>query len=363
MRQVDIQARSVDEAVRLALEQLGRTRDQVKVEVLATDPGGDEVLVRVTAPDLPGASSQEEASPKSRRGAEGREREGERPERLQADDRPRDGERDRPDREERIDRGPRTDRDQSGQGGYAGRDRGGMGGNRDRGRGPGGYGGRDRDRGTGGGGGVGRGYGRQDPARFRAEQQYDPDVPGEIEIDSSLQVEPVADGQEEGAAAANVAPLAAEILQTLLLGMKIRGRIVRRTVDEEGDAAFAEDQDSVVLNVVDVNERDQTTLVGRRGETLDAIQFLVNLILSRRTDNWARITVDVEGYRLRRKHALINLARRTADQVQTRGQAIPLEAMPAHERRIVHMTLADHPSVVTESSGFEPDRRVVVLPK
>ena len=360
MRQVDIQARSVDEAVRLALEQLGRTRDQVKVEVLATDPGGDEVLVRVTAPDLPGASSQEEASPKGRRAFESRERDTDRAERPPVDDRPRDGDGDSP-QGERVDRGARPDR---GQGGYAprDRDRGPMGGNRDRGRG---YGGRDRDRGPmgggGGGGSMGRGYGRPDPARFRAEQQYDPDIPGEIEIDSSLHAEPVAEGEE--AAAANVAPLAAEILQTLLLGMKIRGRIVRRTAADEGDAAFAEDQDSVVLNVVDVNERDQTTLVGRRGETLDAIQFLVNLILSRRTDNWARITVDVEGYRLRRKHALINLARRTADQVQTRGQAIPLEAMPAHERRIVHMTLADHPSVVTESSGFEPDRRVVVLPK
>ncbi|MDQ6693311.1 MAG: Jag N-terminal domain-containing protein, partial [Chloroflexota bacterium] len=63
---MDIQALSVEEAVRLALEQLGRTRDQVKVEVLATDPNGDEVLVRVIAPDLPGSQSQEEASPRSR---------------------------------------------------------------------------------------------------------------------------------------------------------------------------------------------------------------------------------------------------------------------------------------------------------
>jgi spoIIIJ-associated protein len=212
------------------------------------------------------------------------------------------------------------------------------------------------------GGGMNRGYGRPEGGRYRTEPQYDPDVPGEIEIDSSLQMEPIAEGDAE-AARANVAPLAAEVLQTILLGMKIRGRLVRRMPAEEGDAAFAEDQDSVVLNVVDVNERDQNTLVGRRGETLDAIQFLVNLVLSRQTDNWARITVDVEGYRLRRKHSLINLARRTADQVQTRGQAIPLEAMPAHERRIIHMTLADHPSVTTESSGLEPDRRVVVLPK
>jgi spoIIIJ-associated protein len=213
------------------------------------------------------------------------------------------------------------------------------------------------------GGGMGRTYGRPEGGRYRTEPQYDPDVPGEIEIDSSLQMEEAPEGDEVAAARANVAPLAAEVLQTILLGMKIRGRIVRRTPAEEGDAAFAEDQDSVVLNVVDLNERDQNTLVGRRGETLDAIQFLVNLVLSKQTDNWARVTVDVEGYRLRRKHSLINLARRTAEQVQTRGQAIPLEAMSPAERRIIHMTLADHPSVTTESSGLEPDRRVVVLPK
>ncbi|HEX8600514.1 MAG TPA: R3H domain-containing nucleic acid-binding protein [Chloroflexia bacterium] len=344
MRQVDIQARSVDEAVRLALEQLGRTRDQVKVEVLATDPGGDEVLVRVTAPDLPGASSQEEVSPRGRRPLD--ERPVERPE---------PGNRaDVPDRDR--DRAPRPDRPPGP--GYGGRERlTGSGA-----RGPADRGGRPDRGGMGMGGGMNRGYGRPEGGRYRTEPQYDPDVPGEIEIDSSLQMEAMPEGDAE-AAKANVAPLAAEVLQTILLGMKIRGRLVRRMPAEEGDAAFAEDEDSVVLNVVDLNERDQNTLVGRRGETLDAIQFLVNLVLSRQTDNWARITVDVEGYRLRRKHSLINLARRTAEQVETRGQAIPLEAMSPAERRIIHMTLADHPSVTTESSGLEPDRRVVVLPK
>jgi spoIIIJ-associated protein len=327
--------------------------------VLATDPGGDEVLVRVTAPDLPGASSQEEVSPRGRRPLDDRGGERERPlDHIEPGNRAEPGNRDdrgvRPDRPDR-DRPPRPDREPGA--GYAGRERltGGRGGV-DR-------GGRPDRGGMGMGGGMGRTYGRPEAGRYRTEPQYDPDVPGEIEIDSSLQMEAAPEGDEAAVAKANVAPLAAEVLQTILLGMKIRGRIVRRMPAEEGDAAFEDDQDSVVLNVVDLNERDQNTLVGRRGETLDAIQFLVNLVLSKQTDNWARVTVDVEGYRLRRKHALINLARRTADQVQTRGQAIPLEAMPPHERRIVHMTLADHPSVTTESSGAEPERRVVVLPK
>jgi spoIIIJ-associated protein len=147
------------------------------------------------------------------------------------------------------------------------------------------------------------------------------------------------------------------------MGMRIRATIVRRGAEEEGEAAFPDDQDSVTLNVVGLSERDQTALIGRRGETLESLQFLVNLVVGRQVDLWTRVIVDVEGYRLRRKFALINLARRTADQVETRKQAVPLEAMPAFERRIVHMTLADHPNVTTESTGVEPERRVIVLPK
>jgi spoIIIJ-associated protein len=184
-------------------------------------------------------------------------------------------------------------------------------------------------------------------------------VGGGVVLDKSLQP-----GEGEAATPQDaVAPIAAEILQTILNGMKLRGRIVRREPSEEGEAAFADDSDSLVLNVVGLNERDQSNLIGRRGETLDSLQFLLNLILGRKVDLWARVVVDVEGYRLRRKLALMNLARRTADQVQTRKQAIPLEAMPAYERRIIHMTLSEHPDVTTESTGAEPERRVVVLPK
>jgi spoIIIJ-associated protein len=182
---------------------------------------------------------------------------------------------------------------------------------------------------------------------------------GGMVLDKSLQP-----GEGEAATPQDaVAPIAAEILQKILNGMKLRGRIVRRDPSEEGEAAFADDSDSLVLNVVGLNERDQSNLIGRRGETLDSLQFLLNLILGRKVDLWARVVVDVEGYRLRRKLALMNLARRTAEQVQTRKQAIPLEAMPAYERRIIHMTLSEHPDVTTESSGAEPERRVVVLPK
>jgi spoIIIJ-associated protein len=157
--------------------------------------------------------------------------------------------------------------------------------------------------------------------------------------------------------------MAAEILQKILLEMRIRGTLSRRMPSDEGEAAFEDDSDTIVLNISGLNERDQSILIGRRGETLESLQFLLNLILSRQVDLWARVLVDVEGYRLRRKFALINLARRTAEQVQARNQAIPLEAMSPYERRIIHMTLAEHEAVTTESSGAEPERRVVILPK
>jgi spoIIIJ-associated protein len=316
LRQVDIQALSVDEAVRLALEQLGRTRDQVKVEVLATDPNGDEVLVRVTTLDADGPKARDEISPRQRRvpGMPVR--------RSEPFDRGT-----RPDRD-RMHRPPRTDR-------YVRPNR------------------------------ETQGVIRPGPGTDIEEEiadDYGNRTDEGVLLDSSLQAGELGPGDHATPQDA-IAPVAAEILQKILLGMKVRGRIVRREPAEEGEAAFPDDQDSVVLNVVGLSERDQNNLIGRRGETLDSLQFLLNLILGRKVDLWARVIIDVEGYRLRRKLALMNLARRTAEQVQHRKQAIPLEAMPAYERRIIHMTLSEHPDVTTESSGAEPERRVVVLPK
>ena len=355
MRHVDIQARSVEEAVRLALEQLGRTRDQVQVEVLATDPGGDEVLVRVTTTDTGGAQSQgraqDEISPRGRqgqgqgqgyggqRGAGGGgggygRREGNRPDRGPVnrpdyvERPPRGGERfdryDRPPRGNRTDDRPVMDQSELDE---------------------------DDNRGN-----------LIDEGARPGSIPTAAGVGGGVTLDESLQAGAVAEGELASPKDA-VAPVAAEILQTILNGMRVRARITRREAAEEGEAAFPDDSDSLVLNVTGLNERDQSNLIGRRGETLDAIQFLLNLVLGRKVDLWARVTVDIEGWRLRRKLALMNLARRTAEQVETRKQAIPLEAMPAYERRIIHMTLSEHPAVVTELSGVEPERRVVVLPK
>jgi spoIIIJ-associated protein len=113
------------------------------------------------------------------------------------------------------------------------------------------------------------------------------------------------------------------------------------------------------LNVVG---EDLGVLIGRRGEKLASLQHIVNLIVARREGQLNRIMVDVENYRGRREDQLRDVADRAAQRVAQSGKIIQLEAMPAMERRIVHLALADHDAVRTQSVGVEPNRRVVILP-
>jgi spoIIIJ-associated protein len=101
-------------------------------------------------------------------------------------------------------------------------------------------------------------------------------------------------------------------------------------------------------------------LIGRRGETLAALQLLVNLIVRHRTKRRLRIIVDAENYRLRREENLRSLALRVAQQVRNYRRSIALEAMPPHERRLVHLALSDSQDISTESIGEGEERRVVI---
>lgn len=104
-------------------------------------------------------------------------------------------------------------------------------------------------------------------------------------------------------------------------------------------------------------------LIGRRGEHLTQLQYMVNVLVNRRLPSWTRVILDVEGYRSRREESLINLAQRVARQVARSRRPITLEPMPASERRVVHVVLRDHPDVVTQSSGEGEQRRVTVYPR
>jgi len=114
---------------------------------------------------------------------------------------------------------------------------------------------------------------------------------------------------------------------------------------------------------VDIRGSDLSVLIGRRSETLSAFQYVASLIVGKEEQQFVQLTVDVEGYRDRREKQLIQMAMRMADQVSKSGRRQTLEPMPSAERRIIHITLRDHPEVKTESTGEEPYRKVMILPK
>jgi spoIIIJ-associated protein len=115
--------------------------------------------------------------------------------------------------------------------------------------------------------------------------------------------------------------------------------------------------------MVDIRGGDLGVLIGRRGETLNAFQYVASLMVGKETNQFAQLIVDVEGHRDRRERQLRQLARRMAEQVIKSGRKLTLEPMSAAERRIIHMELRDHPAVTTQSVGEEPHRKVTILPK
>lgn len=115
--------------------------------------------------------------------------------------------------------------------------------------------------------------------------------------------------------------------------------------------------------ILNIEGRDLGLLIGRQAETLGALQYLIRAIVNQRVHRWMNIVVDVEHYRQRREESLRRLARRMAEQVARTGRPVVLEAMPAAERRIIHLALRDHPEVYTVSVGEEPRRKVTIRPK
>jgi spoIIIJ-associated protein len=141
----------------------------------------------------------------------------------------------------------------------------------------------------------------------------------------------------------------------LLEKMKVSARVEVRygEPDEEGQRPV----------LVDIHGADLGVLIGRRAEILNAMQYIVNLIVSKQVEHWVQVVVDVEGYRARREHQLRQMANRMADQAIKTGRRQVLEPMPASERRLVHLELRDHPKVATQSIGEEPARKVTIVPK
>ncbi len=150
------------------------------------------------------------------------------------------------------------------------------------------------------------------------------------------------------------AKLAEETLALLLEKMKVRASVSAQRDNSDSDRA-------VIL--VDVRGDDLEVLIGRRAETLNALQYVTSLIVGKQLEQWVQVTVDVEGYRNRRERQLRQMARRMAEQAVRSGRQQTLEPMPAAERRIIHIELRNNPQVETRSVGEEPTRKVTIVPK
>ncbi|MFZ7102982.1 MAG: RNA-binding cell elongation regulator Jag/EloR [Peptococcaceae bacterium] len=121
-----------------------------------------------------------------------------------------------------------------------------------------------------------------------------------------------------------------------------------------------ENGDNIYLNI---SGDDLGILIGRRGDTLDSLQFLLNLVVNKNKENRKKLIIDVEGYRERREETLINLAKKLSDKAKRTGRRVVLEPMSPHERRVIHIALQDDKRITTYSEGDEPYRKVVIVPK
>jgi len=153
------------------------------------------------------------------------------------------------------------------------------------------------------------------------------------------------------------APLAGLVAVSKL----VLGNLLRTMKVSASASTRPQEPDNEDIIALDIEGEDSGLLIGRRGETLRALQFITNLLVGQRTDG--RVVLDVEGYRERRYASLRALATRVAERVVATGRSVTLEPMAANERRIIHVTLTEHPHVTTESEGAGESRKVTVSPQ
>jgi spoIIIJ-associated protein len=182
------------------------------------------------------------------------------------------------------------------------------------------------------------------------EEEYDEDLEEE-ELPPALRHEPA-----KITANAEEVEVAVTVLTDLLALMGIEATVTARAPETPGDGV------GLIEAILDIEGDDLGILIGRRGSTLASLQYVVNLILAKKLNHCVAYGIDVDSYRRRREEALVNLARRMADRVRGTGRSVTLEPMPPNERRIVHLTLANDPAVMTVSIGEGEARKVAITP-
>ena len=154
----------------------------------------------------------------------------------------------------------------------------------------------------------------------------------------------------------DVAQTAKEVLEKLLALMGLSASV-------EAKVEPSVEGEDFTAATLDIEGEDLGILIGRRGQTLAALQHIVRLLVTHQLNTAALITIDVEDYKKRRYEALKNLALRMAEQVKAKKTPFTMEPMPPYERRIIHLALVDHPDVITYSVGEGEARKVVIAPK
>ena len=183
-------------------------------------------------------------------------------------------------------------------------------------------------------------------------------------VEAASPVEPVATTPEpveaEVAAELDADAVAAQRVLTMLLSkMNITTQVEARLMDLLSD----QDRQEGPTLVLNIQGGDLGGLIGRRGETLEDLQYLTRLLVAKELGRYINLVIDVEGYKSHREQMLQQLAQRMAERVTSSHKPASLEPMPANERRIIHLTLRDHPHVRTESMGMGENRKVTIVPK
>ncbi|MEI6289367.1 MAG: RNA-binding cell elongation regulator Jag/EloR [Chloroflexota bacterium] len=189
--------------------------------------------------------------------------------------------------------------------------------------------------------------GRQVRLRLTLKDEVSPEV---VAVSSSSQL------SNEAATSDPLLLFTSQMTGDLLAKMKIKANVLVNYGESDNP-------NGELPIMIDINGDDLSVLIGRRAETLNALQYILALIVSKEANRWMQVIVDVEGYRARRERQLRQLAKRMAEQAIRTGKRQLLEPMSASERRIIHLELRDHELVTTESVGDEPSRKVSIVLK
>jgi spoIIIJ-associated protein len=169
-------------------------------------------------------------------------------------------------------------------------------------------------------------------------------------------------GAEEAKIKVRILPVASEKADVVEVTKEVLEGLIK-SMGINASVSLAQASAGELPVALDIEGDDLGILIGRRGQTLASLQYIVRLIVAEKLKMWVPINVDVAGYKKRRYESLRNLALRIAEQVKRSRRLVTLEPMPADERRIIHLALADHPDVTTQSMGEGEMRKVAILLK